>query len=219
MWPAILGGAAAIAEGLMGSHSQSRANRTNIKLQREQQAWEQMMSNTAVTRRAKDIANAGGNPALAFTTGSEASTPSLTPARVEPTVKEGTFNLGQKMMLMTQMKNVQADTRAKNAEALSKEVQARIDAAGEKSSTELKINRNIEEFEWNDLKTKILRNTETSTAAQAKQARETVEDLVRQVKQQVAAGKLQLDQLERISNLQGLTPKDVMQIILHFFKD
>lgn len=42
------------------------------------------MSNTAIQRRADDIQRAGGNRALAFTNGSEASTPSVAPARVEP---------------------------------------------------------------------------------------------------------------------------------------
>lgn len=73
--------------GLFGSSSAKAANRTNIKLQREQQAWEQMMSNTAVQRRADDIEKAGGNRALAFVNGSEASTPSVAPARVDPSFR------------------------------------------------------------------------------------------------------------------------------------
>lgn len=61
----------------------ANANAKNIKLAREQRAWEEQMSNTAVQRRANDIEKAGGNRALAFVTGQDASTPTYTPARVE----------------------------------------------------------------------------------------------------------------------------------------
>lgn len=85
-----------------GMSSAERANRTNIKLQREQQAWEKEMSNTAVQRRAADIEMAGGNRALAFTNGQEASTPSVAPAQVQPTFK-GDTNFTAKAIAMEQI--------------------------------------------------------------------------------------------------------------------
>lgn len=203
----------------VGADSQRKANRQNLMLQREQQNWEQMMSNTAVQRRKEDIIKAGGNPALAFTNGQEASTPSVAPARMEPTVRSDAFNFTAKAMAMAQIKNINADSIAKLADARSKKVQADLDEAGFKTKRELIINRNVEEYEWDNLKTQILRSTETSTAMQARKAAETVDDLIRQIKQQVKAGKLELDQLERISNLQGLTPRDVLSIVLQFIKD
>lgn len=59
-----------------------------------------MMSNTAVSRRADDIQAAGGNRALAFTNGQEATTPSVAAANVQPTGQQAADligNLGPKI--------------------------------------------------------------------------------------------------------------------------
>lgn len=111
--------AAAIGGSLLdvwgNSTAQHKANRTNIKLQREQQAWEEGMANSAIQRRASDIEKAGGNRALAFTNGSEATTPNISPARVEPAYRG---NLGSAALTAATIKQVQAQTE--NTEAQTK---------------------------------------------------------------------------------------------------
>lgn len=122
---ATIGGS--IIGGLFSSHGQSSANRTNIRLQREQQAWEERMSNTAMVRRVADLKAAGINPMLAYVqSGQGASTPSVAPARVENKFKDapGAFgNIGSALALKAQIQNIQADTGKKFAE--EKEADAR----------------------------------------------------------------------------------------------
>lgn len=204
-WLAAAQAAMQIGETWMQSSSQHKANRTNIKLQREQQAWEERMSNTAIQRHADDIEKAGGNRALAFVNGQQASTPTVTPARVEAPDYKG---IGAGVMSGLTAAQMAANTKKILAEARITNVEADIREAGKEAELQRRVNREVEEYEWDDIKTKLLRNSDVSSAAEAKRLRETVDTIIQQTKQALEKGDLEVKQLRNIVNVGGLAPED-----------
>ncbi len=71
----------AVIGGIFSARGQSRANRQNIALMREQHAFTERMSSSAVQRRMKDLKLAGINPILAGKF--DASTPAGAMAQVQ----------------------------------------------------------------------------------------------------------------------------------------
>lgn len=218
-WGAIIDGAMEVGTAWMNSDAQRRTNRTNINLQRENQRWQESMANSAVQRRAADIEAAGGNRALAFTNGQAADTPTIASARADAPYFEKP-NFTAKLLAQAQLDNVKADTMAKAADARAKTVNANIAEKTERTETDKRINRNIEEYEWDDLTTEIKRSQVTSSAAEAKRLDETVNSLIAMAKQQAEAGELDLAALRNIAQIGGLEASKVntiIQLILRMF--
>lgn len=207
-----------------GSNSARDANRTNIKLQREQQAWEKEMSNTAVQRRAADIEAAGGNRALAFVNGQEASTPSVTAAHVEPTFKPE-WTKGSVIQALTtkaQLDNLRANTAKTIADARIVNVEADIREQGKKQELAARINALVEKYDQDDLTTKIMREQWTSSAAEARRLRGTVDSVIQTAKQQARAGQIDLNALENVAKVGGLEAskaKDLIQLLIYLARD
>ncbi|AXH77963.1 MAG: DNA pilot protein [Microviridae sp.] len=124
-----IGAAADVLGGLFGSSAQKKANQANIKLQREQQAWEERMSNTAWQRGTKDMLASGINPMLAVSQGG-ASTPNVSAATVQPedAIARSVTSAGGKAAQMLQLQNLAEQTRLTSEQADSLNIKNTIDS-------------------------------------------------------------------------------------------
>jgi len=213
LWGPIIDTIGSLAGDLFGAHSQSQANTANIKNSREQRAWEKKMSDTAVQRRVQDITAAGGNPALAFTNGQEATTPVVSAPHNEAFKPNFQTNFTGAALTKLQMQNVQADTAEKIQTARSKKIQADVDEAAAAAKKNYTVNDYVEKYEQSDIKTQLMRNMQASSAAEAKRQEDTVDDLIAMVKQQRTTGALNLRQLESVVDTLGLGAEQKANIL------
>lgn len=107
---ALIGGiGGSLLGGVFGSSAQSKANKANLKLARENRAWMAEMENTSWQRGTLDMIKAGINPMLAVSQGG-AGSPSVSAATAIPVdaMARGISSAADKAMRTQELRNLQA---------------------------------------------------------------------------------------------------------------
>jgi hypothetical protein len=121
-WGAILSAGAGIAGGLLSAKGQSDANRANLKIAREQMAFQERMSNTAVQRRMEDMRKGGINPLLAARY--DASTPAGALATMQNVGAAGVAGFQQGATTAAGLQKTEAEIEGIKARANLNDAQA-----------------------------------------------------------------------------------------------
>lgn len=112
--------------GVGDAYAQEQANKTNIKIADNANAWMERMSNTAYQRQAEDMEKAGINRILGFQN-SGASTPTASVAKVE--AKAPTDLIRQGVSAFTGIQSANAQVQQAQTAAAQQQSQATLNAA------------------------------------------------------------------------------------------
>jgi uncharacterized phage infection (PIP) family protein YhgE len=115
MWPAIIAAAASLGSAALSNKGSKDRNKKQIQQAREQMAFQERMSNTAVARRMADLKASGINPILAGQL--SASSPAGAMAQIENELTPAVNSALSAAQTSAQFRNLAAQTKQTNAQA------------------------------------------------------------------------------------------------------